>query len=156
MGTLEALSSVEQSRALLRKPANYLVNIDKQYVYTMNKEHMSEIQRTLPDHTIIYIGGDQGFSLSGIPLGGDDYIISKLQENLDKTKEVIADICKLSNIQERLVLLQCIPGRIQHLLAAVPMNLSRNFAKQHDEALFSAVAATLELGHLTDRDTLLM
>ena len=31
---------------------NYLVNTDKQYVYTMNEEHMSEIQRTLPDHTI--------------------------------------------------------------------------------------------------------
>ena len=91
------------------------------------------------------------------PLWGDDYIISKLQENLDKTKEVVADICKLSNIQEKLVLLlQCIPGRIQHLLATVPMNLSRDFAKQHDEALFSAVAATLELGHLTDRDRLLM
>ena len=69
MGTLEALSLVEQSRALLQKPANYLVNTDKQYVYTMNETHMSEIQRTLPDHTIIYIGGDQGFSLSGIPLG---------------------------------------------------------------------------------------
>ena len=92
---------------------------------------MSERQRTLPDHTIIYIGGNWGFSLSGIPVGGDDYIISKLQENLDKTKEVIADICKLSNIQEKLVLLlQCIPGRIQHLLAAVPMNLSRDFAKR--------------------------
>ena len=36
------------------------------------------------------------------------------------------------------------------------MNLSRDFTKQHDEALFSAVAATLELGHLTDRDRLLM
>ena len=60
MGTLEALSLVEQSRALLQKPANYLVNTDKQYVYTMNEEHVSEIQRTLPDHTIIYIGGDRG------------------------------------------------------------------------------------------------
>ena len=68
---------------------------------------------------------------------------------------MIADICKLSNIQEKLVLL-FIPGRIQHLLAAVPMNLSRSFAKQHDEALFSAVAATLELGQLTERDRLLM
>ena len=72
---------------------------------------------------------------------------------------MIADICKLSNIQEKLVLL-FIPGRIQHLLAAVPMNLSRDFAKQHDEALFDAgagaVAATLELGNLTDRDGLLM
>ena len=78
-------------------------------------------------------------------------------KNLDKTKKVIADICKLNNIQEKLVLLlQCILGRIQHLLAAVPMNLSRDFAKQHDEALFGAVAATLELGNLTDRDRLLM
>ena len=47
MGTLDALSLVEQLRALLQKPANYLVNTDKQYVYTMNKENMSEIQRTL-------------------------------------------------------------------------------------------------------------
>ena len=46
--------------------------------------------------------------------------------------------------------------RIQHLLAAVPMNLSRDFAKQHDEALFGAVAATRELGNLTKRDRLLM
>ena len=29
MGSLEALSLVEQSRALLQKPANYLVNTDK-------------------------------------------------------------------------------------------------------------------------------
>ena len=50
---------------------------------------------------------------------------------------MIADICKLSNTQEKLVLLlQCIPGRIQHLLAAVPMNLSRDIAKQHDEGDF--------------------
>ena len=64
MGTLEALSLVEQSRALLQTPSNYLVNTDKQYVYTMNEEHVSEIQRTLPDHTIIYIGGDRDFCLS--------------------------------------------------------------------------------------------
>ena len=43
MGTLEALSLVELSRALLQKPANYLVNTEKQYVYTMNKEHVAEI-----------------------------------------------------------------------------------------------------------------
>ena len=128
--------------------------IHKQYVYTMNEEHVSEIQRTLPDHTIMYIG-DRGFSLSGIPLGGDNYIISKLQENLGRTKEIIADTCKLSNIQEKLVLLlQCISGRIQHLLAAVLMNLSRDFAKQHDEAISDAVAATLKLGYFTERDRL--
>ena len=41
-----------------------LVNTDKQYVYTMNEEHVSEKQRTLPDHTIIYIGGVQSFRYS--------------------------------------------------------------------------------------------
>ena len=76
---------------------------------------------------------------------------------MDRTKEVIADICTLSNIHEKLVfLLQYIPGRIQHLLAAVPMNLSKDFAKQHDEAISGAIAATLDLGHLTERDRLLM
>ena len=76
---------------------------------------------------------------------------------MDKTKEVIANICKLKNTQEKLVLLlQCIPGRIQHLLAAVPIHLSRDFAKQHDEVISTAVAATLELGDLNERDKLLM
>ena len=78
---------------------------------------------------------------------GDDYIKATRKLGQDEGSHCVADICKLSIIQEQLVfLLQCIPGRIQHLLAAVPMNLSRDFAKQHDEALFSAVAATLELG----------
>ena len=88
-------------------------------------------------------------------LDGENYILAKLQENLDKTKEVIANICKLKNTQEKL-LLQCILGRIQHLLAAVPIHLSRDFAKQHDEVISTAVAATLELGDLDERDKLLM
>ena len=63
----------------------------------------------------------------------------------------------LRNTQEKLILLlQCIPGRIQHLLAAVPIQLSRDFAKQHNEAISKAVAETLELGNLTERDKLLM
>ena len=157
MGTLAAVVSVEQSRDLLQKPANYLVNTTKQYVYTMNETHVARIQDALPAHTVIYIGRDRGFNLSGVPLGGENYILAKLQENLDKTKEVIANICKLKNTQEKLVLLlQCIPGRIQHLLAAVPIHLSRDFAKQHDEAISTAVAATLELGDLNERDKLLM
>ena len=111
MGTLAAVVSVEQSRDLLQKPANYLVNTTKQYVYTMNETHVARIQDALPAHTVIYIGRDRGFNLSGVPLGGENYILAKLQENLDKTKEVIANICKLKNTQEKLVLLlQCIPA----------------------------------------------
>ena len=91
MGTLAAVVSVEQSRDLLQKPANYLVNTTKQYVYTMNETHMTRIQDVLPAYTVIYIGRDQGFNLSGVPLGGENYILAKLQENLDKTKEVIAN-----------------------------------------------------------------
>ena len=52
---------------------------------------------SLPNHKVICVGNEHGFSLSGIPLGGDQYIISKLQEKLDKTREVIANICKLKN-----------------------------------------------------------
>ena len=157
MGNLTALISVEKARDSLQKPANYLVNPLKQYVYTMNEQHVMQIQCALPEHKVIYIGSEQGFSLSRIPLGGDQYIRSKLQDNLDKTKEAIANICKLKNTQEKLILLlQCIPGRIQHLLAAVPIHLSRDFARQHDEAISKAVATTLDLGDLTDRDKLLM
>ena len=122
----------------------------------MNEAHAEDIRSALPNHNVIYVGDKNGFSLSGIPLGGDQYIISKLQENLEKTKEVIANICKLRNVQEKFFLLQCIPGRIQHLLAAVPIGLSRSFAEQHDEAISNAVAATLDLGVLTERDKLLM
>ena len=157
METLSALVAVEESRNNLQKPANYLVNPTKQYVYTMNEAHAEDIRSALPNHNVIYVGNENGFSLSGIPLGGDQYIISKLQENLDKTKEVIANICKLKNVQEKLILLlQCIPGRIQHLLAAVPIGLSRSFAEKHDKAISNAVAATLDLGELTERDKLLM
>ena len=123
----------------------------------MNEQHVTQIQAALPEHTVVYIGNENGFSLSGIPLGGDHYILTKLQENLSKMKKVIANICKLRNTQEKLILLlHCISGRIQHLLAAVPIQLSREFAKQHDEAISKAVAETLELGDLTERDKLLM
>ena len=99
-----------------------------QYVFTMNEGHVPQIQEKLPSHKVIYIGRDAGFKLSGIPLGGEQYIRTVLQNNLDKTKHIIANISRLTNVQEKLILLlQCIPGRIQHLLAAVPPHLSRVF-----------------------------
>ncbi len=65
---------------------------------------------------------------------------------------------KVKATQEKVVLLlQCIAGRIQRLLAAAPIHLSRKFAKQHDKAISTAVAATLQLvGDLNERDKLLM
>ncbi len=50
------------------------------------------------------------------------------------------NIAKRTNTQEKLVLLlQCIPGRIHYILAAVLMNLFWDFARQHDEAIMNAV-----------------
>ena len=40
----------------------------------MNEEPVSHIQHIPPEHTIIYIGGDCGFSLSGIFLGETHHI----------------------------------------------------------------------------------
>ncbi len=75
---------------------------------------------------------------------------------MDKSKEIIVNICTLKNAQKKLVLLlQCIPGP-QHLLEAVQIHLSRDFAKQRDEAISTAVAATLKLGDLNNRDNLLL
>ena len=157
MGTLEALVEVERAREGLQRPANYLVNMAKQYVFTNNEAHLERIKTALPQHKVIYIGGRDGHTISGIPIGGDDYIRTALQDNLDRTKSVIGSIKKLDNTQEKLILLlQCIPGRIQHLLAAVPMHLSRDFARLHDEAITEAVAKALELGELNARDKLLM
>ena len=119
MGTLAALVKVDEARENLQKPSNYLVNKTKQYVYTANAAHVAEIQQALPSHTVIYIGGEMGFTLSGIPLGGEQYIRAALQNNLNKTAHIIANISRLTNVQEKLILLlQCIPGQIQHLLAA--------------------------------------
>ncbi len=50
----------------------------------------------------MYIGRDRGFNLSGVPLGGENYILAKLQKNLDKAKEVIANICTLKTIRKSL------------------------------------------------------
>ena len=65
----------------------------------MNEQHVTQIQSALPEHKVIYIGSEQGFSLSGIPLGGDQYILSKLQDNLDKTTEVIINTLKGKSAQ---------------------------------------------------------
>ena len=100
---------------------------------------------------------EMNFNISGIPLGGEAYITAKLQNNLDKTKQVIANISKLDNVQGKLILLLvCIPGGIQLLLGAVTINLSRHFTNKHDEAITTAVADALDLDPLTKRDKLLM
>ena len=87
MGTLEALVTVDEAREELQKPSNYLVNLTKQYVYTMNESHVPVIQKALPGHKVIYIGGTNGFTLSGIPLGSDQFITTALQNNLNKKKK---------------------------------------------------------------------
>ena len=158
MGTLKAVVTMEASRSELQKAPNYIVNPLKQHVYTVNEDHVEEIKQQLPDHDVFYIGDTAGFQLSGIPVGGEAYIRRKLQENIDGTTSVIEAITtKLSSKQEKLILLlQCIPGRIQHLLAAVTPSISREFARQHDVAIREAVASVLDLGLLTDRDMLLM
>ena len=50
MGTLDAVKAIDNSRAGLQKPANYQVNLTKQYVYTMNENQVAKIQTELTDH----------------------------------------------------------------------------------------------------------
>ena len=111
-------------------------------MYTINEDHVSEIKSQLPSHDVFYIGNDVGFKLSGIPIGGETFVRQQLQKNIDSTRNVITAIVnKLSSKQEKLLLLlQCIPGRIQHLLRAITPSISREFAEQHDAALRDAVA----------------
>ena len=74
---------------------------------------------------------------------------------LDETKRVIDDILKLERAQDKLILLlYCIPGRMQHFLAAVPMSVSRDFAIEYDGAIQNAVAEVLGLGTLNACDLL--
>ncbi len=69
------------------------MNIAKQYVFTNNDAHLERIANALPQHKV-YIGGRDGHTISGIPIGGDDYIRFVLQDNLDKTKSVIDSIAQ--------------------------------------------------------------
>ena len=157
MGDLEAICRTEATRDALQRPPNYLVNPLKQNVYTINEHHVNVLEHRLPNHKVTYIGRDLGFTLSGVPQGGRRYIELQLENNLAATRKVINDILKLERVQDQLLLLlYCIPGRIQHLLSATPTDISRPFARQHDEALRNAVAQVLELGQLTQRDILHM
>ena len=74
MGDLKAVTRAEEVRADLQKNPNYLVNPQKQYVYTTTALHMETIKQQLPDHEVRYIGSQLGFKLSGIPMGGDAFI----------------------------------------------------------------------------------
>ena len=60
ISSLNALVNIEKSRSNLQKPAKYLVNEAKQYVYTMNEQHVAEIHNALLEHTVIYKGSQNG------------------------------------------------------------------------------------------------
>ena len=155
MGDLEAVKRAEGVRDELQEIPNYLVNPQKQFVYTTTEDHIELIQQSLPNHQINYIGNRLGFKLSGIPMGGDEFVHQQMQQNFDDTKVVVDNILKLDRVQDQLLLLlYCIPGRIQHLLAAVPMSISREYAIKHDALLQNAVAEVLGLGILSERDLL--
>ena len=49
MGTLDAVKAIGSARARLQKPANYQVNLTKQYVYTMNESQVDRIQSELKE-----------------------------------------------------------------------------------------------------------
>jgi hypothetical protein len=155
MGNLIAVKHAEEVREELQKIPNYLVNPLKQYVYTMTEHHIEAIEDSLPSHQVHYIGNEVGFKLSGIPMGGDEYIRQHMRQKLDETRRLIDDILKLDKVQDKLLLLlYCIPGRMQHLLAAVPISVSRDFAIEYDAAIQNAVAQVLGLGTLNARDLL--
>ena len=56
MGTLEAVKAIDSARVRLQEPANYRVNLTKQYVYTTNEDQVATIQTELKDHQVIYVG----------------------------------------------------------------------------------------------------
>ena len=55
MGTLEAVKAIDSARMHLQEPANYRVNLTKQYVYTTNEDQVATIQAELKDHQVIYV-----------------------------------------------------------------------------------------------------
>ncbi len=87
-------------------------------------------------------------------MGGENYILAKLQENLHKTKEVIANICKLKTLRKSLF--SFYSAFLEESTGSSSNTPVKRICQQHDEAILTAVAATLELGDLDERDKLLM
>ncbi len=56
MDTLDAVKAIDRAREGLQKPANYQVDLTKQYVYTMNENQVAKIQTELPNHQVLYVG----------------------------------------------------------------------------------------------------
>ena len=145
-GSAAEVERMEAAREELQRAPNYLVNKDKQSIYTVHEQHVAELRQRFPQHEILVVGGKIGFTLGGAPLGGDDYIKDALQENLEETKRAIEAIFKLESKQEQLLLLRsCITGRIVHLLGAVPPGISKDFAIQHDHTVYCALARILDI-----------
>ncbi len=150
MGTLAALVTVDKAREDLQKSSNYLVNLTKQYVYTTNEAHVPVIQKTLFRVT--------QWSTLAVPKGSltqafHSKVTAALQRNLNKTKNIIANISKLTNVHENL-LYSCSVFQEEYntYLLRIPC-ASRG---THDEAITTAVANALNLGTLTNREKLLM
>jgi hypothetical protein len=156
-GSAVEVERMEIAREELQRAPNYLVNKDKQSIYTVHEQHMAELRQRFPQHEVVVIGGKIGFTLGGAPLGGDEYIRDSLQENLGETERAIESIFKLASKQEQLLLLRsCITGRIVHLLGAVPPGISKEFAERHDVMVYGALARILDMpgGSFTMREYL--
>ncbi len=123
-----------------------MIYLTKQYVNTINETHVAWIQDALPVHTVIYIGRNRGFYLSGVPHCGKT--AGELGQSKGsqckhlQTKKHSGKAGSSSTVYS---------GQNPTPMAAVPIHLSRDFAKQHDEAISTVVATTLELGDLVKR-----
>jgi hypothetical protein len=154
-GSVAEVERMEAAREELQRAPNYLVNNDKQSIYTVHEQHVVELRARFPQHEVVVVGGKIGFTLGGAPLGGDEYIKDALLENLEETKRAIEAIFKLESKQEQLLLLRsCITGRIVHLLGAVPPGISKEFAEEHDRTVYDALARILDIpgGKFTMRE----
>ena len=145
-GSAAEVERMEVAREELQSAPNYIVNKDKQSIYTVHEQHAAELRGRFPQHDVVVVGGKIGFTLGGAPLGGDEYIKDALRENLGETEQAIEAIFKLGSKQEQLLLLRsCITGRIVHLLGAVPPGISKEFAQEHDRMVYGALARILDI-----------
>lgn len=155
-GSLESLIEMEQRREDLESPSNYIVNKLKQRIYVTHEDHIVDVRQQLPNHQVVLMAGEKGVTIGGTPLGGDDYCHAAMKENLEETAKAIQAISTARTRQEQLVMLRaCIPGRITHLVSAVPPSITRKYAEEHDHLVREALKDILGItGPFTEREEL--
>ena len=87
---------------------------------------------------------ERGFVALGVPIGSPEFIAARAAARLQEEAGLLTELPELPDLQAAWLLLTfCAAPRAQHLLRTVPPSLSRQYANDHDEAIWQTLLALL-------------